>query len=582
MKYLKFYRYLLPFWKKEALVLLLSGAAMLLGLVNPYLTKLIIDEAYRNRDLKLFIILIAIGGSVFILSGITNAVMNYLNRYIRLRVNYDLNCKVFRKLQHLPYAFFQDSSTDENLYKLSYDIEVVTQFITDTLPQVVSALPKSLFILAIVFYLNWKMALFALALMPFLYLAPYYFNKRRKKALKIWIEASQGIFKQLQEVLTHIQLIKAFGREDYQIRRYIRSLIGKIRFGLKNTRLEIAGLFANNLANRVILGLITFYGGYQLIKGQLTLGNLSAITIYLSQLSGLQSVFAQFFHQVSSGLISYERLEMILDAQYPGFIEDKNAKEIVFSKGCIEFRNVTFGYREDKRVIKNLSFIIEGGFRIGLVGHSGRGKTTMINLISRLYNLNDGQILIDGCNIRAVKSKSLYGQIGIVLQEPYLWNDTIENNIKYGKADADFKEIKEAAGIACIDDFINNLPQGYNTLIGENACKISEGQKQRIAIARAVIKKPKILILDEAFSSIDAETEDRIINNINAAFSDCTVITISHRLSTIMRMDLIYFLESHQKIDIGTHKELLKNNPKYQSYLAHQLKETDLTFGLPH
>jgi len=575
-KYIKFYRYLFPFWKKEALVLFLSGITMVLGLVNPYLTKLIIDKAYKNRDLKLFIILIAIGGSVFILSGITNAAMNYLSRYIRLRVNFDLNCKVFRKLQRLPYGFFQDSSTGENLYKISYDIEAATQFITNTLPQVVSLLPKSLFILIIVFYLNWKVALFAMALMPFLYLVPYYFTQRTLKGLKIWVGLSQGVFKQLEEVLSHTQLVKAFGREDYQIRHYVRTLIERIRSSLQNTRLEMAGLFASNLANRIILGLVTFYGGYQLIKGNMTLGSLGAITVYLNQLSGLQGTFVQFFRDVSFGLVSCERLEMLLDSRPSAVREDKNAKEIVFSKGAIEFKNATFGYRPDNKVLENLTFFIASGCCAGVVGPSGCGKTTIINLILRLYNLSHGQILIDGYDIKQIKSKSLYGQIGVVLQEPYLWNDTIENNIKYGKAGADFKEIKEAARIACIDDFIDNLPQGYNTVIGESACKISEGQKQRIAIARAVIKKPRILILDEALSSIDAETENRIINNINSAFSDCTVIIISHRLSAIKSMDLIYFLDYTQRVDIGRHEDLLKNNPRYQNYLAHQLKETNL------
>ncbi|MDP2923988.1 MAG: ABC transporter ATP-binding protein [Candidatus Omnitrophota bacterium] len=572
MKYLKFYRYLLPFWKKEVLVLLLSGATMFLGLVNPYLTKLMIDKAYGNKDLKLFIILIAVGGAIFVFNGIINGITNYLSNYIRLRVNFNLNRKLFRKLEHLPYGFFQDSSTGEHLYKLNYDIEQVGRFISDTLPQAVSLLPKALFILAIVLYLNWRMALFALVLTPFVCLVPHYFTQQRKKSLKIWIEISQGIFKQLQEILTHIQLIKVFGKEDYEIRQYIKSLIEKIRFALKNTRLEISGSFANSLANRLILGLITFYGGYQLIKGQMSLGSLSAITIYLSQLSGLQGSFVQFFQQISLGFVSCERLDFILNSQ-PELIEDKSAKEIIFSKGCIEFRNVTFGYRQDRMILQNLTFCIEGGSCTALVGPSGCGKTTIINLILRLYKPDSGSMLIDGHNIWGIKSRPFFEQIGVVLQEPYLWNDTVENNIRYGKPGANFKEIAEASKIACIDDFINTLAQGYNTIIGENACKISEGQKQRIAIARAVIKKPRILILDEALSSVDAQIEARIIDNMMGSLRDATIIIVSHRFSAIKRTDLVFFLNSPDKIDMGTHEELLRNNLQYQNYLNHQLKE---------
>ena len=545
---------------------------VVLGLVNPYLTKLIIDKAYGNKDLKLFIILAAVGGIIFVLNGVLNGLSNYLNRYIRLRINFDLNRKVFKRLQQFPYGFFQDSSTGENLYKINYDIEQVSQFIADVLPQAISLIPKSLFILMIVFYMNWHMALFALALMPFLYLSPYYFAKRFKKALKMWVENSQDIFQRLQEVLSHMQLVKAFGKERSQIREYIRGLIKNIRFSLTNTKLEVAGSFANSLTNRIILGLILFFGGYQVIKGKMTLGSLSAITIYLSQLSGLQSSLANFFQQITFGLVSCERLEMILEAPLESR-EDEQAKEILFSKGQIQFKDITFGYKKDKMVLENLSFNIAGGSCIGLVGHSGCGKTTITNLILRLYKPIFGEIIIDGYNMNIMKSKSIYEQIGVVLQEPYLWNVTIEDNIRYGKQDAIFEEISRVAQIACIDDFINTLPQEYDTIIGENACKISEGQKERIAIARTLIKRPKILILDEAMSSLDSETEDRIINNIKAEFKNSTVIVVSHRLSTIKKMDLVYFLESPSNIEIGFPDELLERSQKYRELFASQIEK---------
>ena len=550
----------------------LSGITMVLGLVNPYLTKLIIDKAYGNRDLRLFIIIVAIGGCIFVLDGLINGLSNYLTNYIRLRINLDLNCKVFNKLQRLPYGFFKNSSTGEHLYTINYEIDRLTSFITDVLPQAIPLIPRSLLILAIVFYLDYKIALLALALIPFLYLTPYYFTRRTKKVLKKLIENSREIFKSLQEVLSHIHLVKALGKEKYETRRYIKGLIENIRFGLINTRLGVISGFANSLAQRIILGPIVFYGGYQIIKGKMTLGSLSAITLYLNQLSGLQSSLAYFFQQVSLGLVSYERLDSILETK-PDSIEDKYTKEITFLKGQIEFRNVTFGYRQDKMVLQNLNFYIEGGSCIGLVGPSGCGKTTILNLILRLYKPLSGQIIIDGGNINLIKSKSLYAQIGVVLQEPYLWNDTIENNIRYGKEKADFKEVKEAAGIACIDDFIDTLAQGYNAVIGENACKISEGQKQRIAIARAVIKRPKILILDEALSSVDAQIEARIIDNMMVSLRDTTIIIVSHRFSAIKRTDLVFFLNSPDKIDMGTHEELLRDNLQYQNYLAHQLKE---------
>jgi len=320
---------------------------------------------------------------------------------------------------------------------------------------------------------------------------------------------------------------------------------------------------------KTILGLIIFYGGYQVIKGRMTLGSLSAISIYLSQLSGVQGMFAGFIQQISSGLVSCERLDKILDMR-PELIEDAKARKIDFSNGTIEFKGVSFSYNQDKKILDNLNFSIEGGSCIALTGPSGCGKTTIANLILRLYEPSDGGIFIDGIDINNIKSESLYSQIGVVLQEPYLWNDTIENNIGYGREDASFEEIEDSARIACIDVFINSLSERDKTIIGENACKISEGQKQRIAIARAIVKRPKILILDEALSCVDAELEEKIIYNIRGFLSNSTIIIISHRISTIQKADLIYFLSGSDKMKIDSHRELLKRSIQYQNYLAQE------------
>jgi ATP-binding cassette subfamily B protein len=573
MRYIKFYRYLRPFWKKEVVILLLSGIGTGLSLVNPYLAKLIIDRGYGEKNLKLFIALIALGGLIFVLTGALTAFGNYLNRYITLRVNFDLKRKLFRKMVNLPYGFFQNTSTGENLYKLDYDADRAGTFITETPPKAISLVPRLFFIFVIILYLDRKMALFIFALTPFLYLVPFYFTKRLKATFAAWIENSERVFEKLGETLLHMQLIKAFGKEKREERNFVKKIKENTRITLKNTGLKISGSFVNSLANRIILGLIILYGGYQVIKGNMTLGSLSAISIYLAQLSNLQHSLAQLFQEMSLGGLSCRRLERLLDASAES-AENKKAKEVIFSEGKIQLKDITFGYEKKKKVLQGLNLSVPGRTHASLVGPSGCGKTTLINLILRLYKFEKGKIFIDNSDIRDIKSKSLYGQIGLVLQEPYLWNDTIENNIRYGKNNADFAEVAEAAKFACIDNFIAGLPERYNTIIGENACKVSEGEKQRIAIARAIIKKPKILILDEAFSSIDAKIEDRVIDNIKDALSDSTIIIVSHRLSTITKMDLVYFLNRPDKIEIGIHKELLEKNVNYQNYLAHQLEES--------
>lgn len=566
---LKFTKYLLPYWKKEAVVLGSSGVVVLLSLINPYLTKLVIDRAFGNKDLKVFIILALVGGTVFILNGLVSGLKSYLDRQIGIKVNFDLNKRVFKHLDKLDLAYFQNKSTGEHLYRSSYDIDGVTNFITTTPSQIVATFPKLLLILTIVLRLNWQMAVFSFCLAPLLYLPPYYFTRKMREIWKDLIKHSEGIFKRLNEVFSHIQLVKAFGKEAVETRSYLRSQIAKIRISMRNTRLEVVSGFAGSAVSKVVIGLITFYGGYQVIKGQMTLGSLTAIMIYIGQLIGLQNSFAGFFQNIALGLVSCQRVEEIL-AEKPKIVEAKGAKDAVFNRGTIVFKDVGFGYRQDELVLSDINFSIDGGSHITLVGPSGCGKTTILNLILRLYEPEKGDILIDGCNIKDLKFSSLKAQTGIALQEPFLWNDTIENNIRYGKPDASEEEIVEAARICDLNDFVSELPERYKTLIGENACKISEGQKQKIAITRAVIKKPKILIFDEAFASMDSQSEERIITEIRKIQEILTIIVVSHRLSTVMNADKVYFLDKPDEIIVASGKELLKSKRAFYDLFAAQ------------
>jgi len=546
---------------------------MVLGLANPYLTKLIIDKAYGNKDMKLFLSLVTAGAIIFILNNGLSSLSSYLKTSIRIKIKFNLTKKVFAKLQSLPYSFFQDSSTGQNLYKFSYDIESVSSFISDVIPQFIFIILRSLSVMAVILYLNWKLAVGAIILMPFIYLIPYYVNKKMKDKWKTWIESSQALFNILQETLSHMKLVKASGRESHQKKLYIKELVKNVRVNLDNQKFQIQISLLNTISSRFLLGLVLFYGGYQVITGDIPLGSLIAIGMYLGQLSGQHHAFASLIQQVTLNFVSCERLDAILETE-PLVLERKDAKTINFSEGRIEFKNVIFGYNENEKVLDCLSFAIPGGACIGLVGPSGSGKTTIINLLLRLYRFSDGEIFIDGKNIYDIKSGSFYSQTGAALQDAYLWNDTLENNIKYTHKDGGEEEVREAARIASIDTFIEKLPGGYKTVMGENASKISEGQKQRISIARAVIKKPKILILDEALSSVDGETENRIIDNIRESLRGSTVIIISHRISTIKKMDSVYFLSGPGNIINGKHEELVKNNPLYQKYLAHQLEKS--------
>ena len=567
----RFLRFLLPYRVKWITVLLLSGIGAVLGLVNPYLTKLVVDEAIGNKDLKTFVILVIAGGAVFIAIGIINGFGQYLERYVKLRIKFDLNKKVFKKIEILSLAWFQNKSTGEHLYKIDHDISRVKDLVATTLPRAIALFPKLLLILIIILHLNWRMAVLALFLTPFLYLPSYYFINKRRKVWERLIGNSQGIFKSICELFSHISLIKVFNRENVETKRYLRQLMANIRIELSSIRLDIFGAFAANAGSKIIIGLISFYGGYMVIKGEMSLGSLTAILVYLGQLVAMQNSFVGFFQTAVLGLISCQRVAGILDEE--GIVvENKGVRNIIFNQGEIRFKNVSFGYVPGNPILKDLSFSIEGNKHVGFFAPSGAGKTTLLNLIVRLYDPWRGEILIDGVSIRDITMEGLKEQIGMALQEPFLFNDTVMNNIAYGKKNAGKAEIYEAARCSLTDDFIKNLPDGYETVIGENACKISEGQKQRIAIARAIIKRPRILILDEAMSSVDLASEEKILLNIKQHLGEMSLITVSHRMSTVMGADLVYFLKRPDQVIVGHCEKLLQGDREFYDLFKGQVR----------
>lgn len=538
----RFNRYLYRYWKLQTIVILLGLTVVPLSLINPYLTKLLIDKAYGNKDLKLFFILAIIGGTIFIFSGLINFLSRYLSQRIKYRVHFDITRGIFRHLQDLHISFFNERSTGEHLYKISSDISSVSDFVCDTIPQIIKLFPRFLFILIIVFYLNWKLALLALLLVPITYIQPYFFSKWLSKITSKMIEKSQDVFERLHEVFSHIYLIKILGKKKYEIKRFEENLTKRMDSELRNAKLLGISGFSATVLNRVIGGIIALYGGYQVIKGTMTLGSLTAVMIYLTQLMEIMKLIGSFYENIAIDSVSCRRLAEIQDIK-PKIKDSEDAIDYPILQGRIEFKDVSFGYKKDESILKDINFSIEPTSRIAIVGPSGCGKTTLLSLILRLYEQEKGSIFIDGVDTRKMRLESLKSQIGIAPQRPLLWNDTIANNILYGAEQAASEDMFKAAQLAEAHDFIMSFPNKYDSVIGEMACKISEGQKQRIAVARALIKKAKIIILDEAMSSLDSETEDKVIDNIQSEYKGSTLVIVSHRLSTIRRMDQVYFIQ---------------------------------------
>lgn len=581
MRWSYFSKYVFKYWKLQAVAIVFGFLSIPLSILNPYIAKLIIDKAYAARDFKLFFMLAVLGGVIFVIITALDSLRNYLLKRIKHYVYFDISKDIFSHLQKLPLIFFNEKSAGEHLYKISNDAYSVSGFICDTLPQGVMLFPRFLFILIVIFCLNWKLALFTLAMVPIIFIHPYFFGKWLKEIAHKVVEKSQGIFKRLYEAFSHTHLIKAFGRENYETEKFEAALSEKIDFEIKNAKLSSISNFSGSLLSKIIAAAIAFYGGFQIIKGSMTLGSLSAIMLYLNQLIGLSRSISLFFQGFTLNSVSLSRLSEILDTE-PKIIDKKDALDYRILQGAVEFKSVSFGYKKDEFILKDMHFKIAPGAKVALVGPSGRGKTTLVSLILRLYEVENGRLLVDGVDVSDIKLSTLKSQIGVALEAPFLWNDTIINNILYGlerhSSCASAADIRQeaiwAAQLACAHDFIMSLPKQYDSVIGEMGCKISEGQKQRIAIARAIIKRPKILILDEALSSLDSLTQGQVITNIRGAFSNSTIIVVSHHFSLIQKMDLIYYLESFTQMHTGTFRELARSHVKFRELFINQINKT--------
>ncbi len=572
MDYLKLTKYLNKYRKLFFAQMVLVLIALPLSLLNPFITKLIVDKAYAHKDFGLFFALALLAGSILIFNAFLNTLSNYLLQKVKRGVNFDMTMDIFRHLQGLPMGFFNRRSVGEHIYKITGDVHSVSELICEVLPQAIELFLRLLLITVIIFYLDWKIGFFLILLAPLAYLHLRFFGRWLKVNFQRSVEKSESIFINLHEVFGHINLIKAFGKEKQEAQRLQVDLSKSMELDLKNQRLLAISSFSNFILNNVFSGLIVLYGGYQVIKSNMSLGSLTAIAIYTFQLVGIAGAMSNLYQSIKVNSVSQKRLLGIFGIK-PEIRDEPDAVDTDKHsfQGGIEFRDVGFSYKGCSPVFKDMNFSIPPKAKIALVGHSGCGKTTLLSLIMRFYDPVSGGIIIDGGEIKKIRLDSLRSLVGVVFEESFLWNDTVSNNLCYAKIDASRDEIIQAANISQAHDFILKLAQGYDTIVGENACNISEGQKQRIAIGRAVIKKPRILLLDEAMSSLDSQTEDKLIENLKRELKDSTIIFVSHRLSTVKKMDAVYFLASPTRMVCASHEELIKSDPAYKALFASQI-----------
>jgi len=454
---------------------------------------------------------------------------------------------------------------------IMYDVGQVNVLVSNGVLNLMKDSLTLIVLISLMFYQNWKLAMFAMIMMPLAAFVAKSLGKRIGKATTESTKLNASLTSYLSEMLKSSRMIKIFQQEKFELERS-----DKILTSNKNIRNKIGFIMIRatpimELLTGIMIGGFIYYSGFMIKSGEMGINNffsfLTAMMLAYQPVRSLATINMMFYQ----GAAGAERVFGVLDAE-PKIKEIDTLPKLKINTGGIEFKNVNFSYpKTEEAAIKNITIDITGGSTAALVGHSGAGKSTIINLLPRFYDPKEGSIEIDKQNINSVKLSSLRNNISMVSQDIILFDDTIRANIAYAKLDASDKEIKKACDFAAASDFIEELPQSYETIIGENGIKLSGGQKQRLSIARAVLKNSPIILLDEATSSLDSESEEKVQNAIINLTKNKTTLVIAHRLSTIIRADKIFVLNKGKVVDVGTHQELLKNSMLYKNLYSKQL-----------
>jgi len=564
-------RYLTKYWFFLLLALLSLTINRILTMAVPELSQRAIDIAIAEHRHKLLAVLALAIVGVTILRGVFHFSQEYTLQYAAQKAIYDIRNTMYDHLQRLPFSFYDKSQTGQLISRATGDIDSLRRFFSFGMFNFISSVFIFVFVLVICLMKNWKLALLGLSVMPAIAYSGTSFGRKVGPRFRELRQKFADVTTAIQENVTGARVVRTFAQEDYETDKFSTQV-----YGLLKMRLRIARLWSSYfpLMDFIsVLGriLILLFGGWLIMKNELTLGEFIAFNMYLMMLMMPVRMFGFIINTSNEAIASGRRIFEILDTESE--VEEKPLPSI---QGHIRFEDVSFGYETgDGLVLKNFTLDVQPGETIALLGATGSGKSTVINLLPRFYDPVSGRITVDEIDIRDVTLESLRKQIGIVLQETYLFASSFKNNISYGRTDANMDQIIAAARAANIHDFITSLPKGYYTEVGERGVTLSGGQKQRVAIARAILMDPRILILDDSTSSVDTETEHMIQNALETLMESRTAFVIAQRLSTVKRANKIIVLEGGEVAEQGTHDELMKKDGIYAEIYRMQFKQQE-------
>ncbi|MCM1125359.1 MAG: ABC transporter ATP-binding protein/permease [Lachnospiraceae bacterium] len=562
------YSFLKKYRVKMFLGLLMTTGIAVLTIVSPYISGVIVDDVIGVGNTGLLPIMIGCLMGVTILKGLLRFFSQIMFEICSQGVLYSMRDTVYQKLLEEDFAFYNKNRTGDLMSRQTGDMDAIRHFIAYVIYSVYENILLLSFALLMIFTVNVKLALCMLVVLPFTALTTYGQSKRVRPAFQKIRQQFSTLNTFVQENISGNRVVKAFAREDFEIGKF-----NKENDGYRDAELNASGIWMKfvpvfEFLSNILTVVLMLYGGYMVIQGEITLGDMVTVNGYLWMLTVPLRMAGWWINDIHRFTTSAEKIYATY-SQEPEIREPSSPVVRKHFHGDVEFRNVSY-HAEDADIISDINFKVKRGQTVGIIGSTGAGKSTVMNLLCRFYDTSKGEVLVDGINVKDLDLYDLRDNIGMAMQDVFLFSDTIEGNIAYGRPNCSFEEVKKAAKTADANLFIQSMPDGYDTIVGERGVGLSGGQKQRISLARAILKDPAILILDDTTSAVDMETESYIQQQLKNIEKECTIFIIAYRISSIKDADLILVMDKGRIVEQGTHDQLVAAGGYYSTAFYHQ------------